>query len=126
MAETANLYYPWKNGDFQRNIGPIGQFSQKHWLKTQNISSFFNAAHQTLLSVSCGPQDTLSLRPLVYRIGYRWDGQAVPGLVLRAVVLCCDGVVDGNPNGDALVMTYLSFFNFMKTLYFNKFYFTKK
>jgi len=40
-----------KNGDFKRNIGPIGQFSQKHWILTQKNSSFFNAARQTLLCV---------------------------------------------------------------------------
>jgi len=29
-----------KNGDFKRNIGQIGLFSQKHWILTQKYSSF--------------------------------------------------------------------------------------
>jgi len=44
-----------KNGDFKRKIWPIDLFSQKHWILTLKFSSFFNAASQTLLSVSCGP-----------------------------------------------------------------------
>jgi hypothetical protein len=43
-------------------IEPIGLFSQKHSILTQNIFFIFNAARQALLSVSNGPQDTLSLR----------------------------------------------------------------
>jgi hypothetical protein len=57
------------------NIGKNGDFKMKHWanwsifsktldINSKKISSFFNAAHQTLLSVSCGPRDTLSLRSL--------------------------------------------------------------
>jgi len=36
-----------KNGDFKRNIGPIGLFSQKHWILTQKC----------FLHFKCGPPD---------------------------------------------------------------------
>jgi len=61
-ATTVSNTRPAKNEDFKRNIGPIGLCSQKH---------FYNAAHQTLLLVSCGPRDTLSLRPLALSLQTR-------------------------------------------------------
>ncbi len=43
----------------------MGLFSQKYWISIFKNSSFFNTACHTLLSVSCGLQDTEFETPVI-------------------------------------------------------------
>jgi hypothetical protein len=82
-----------KNGYFKRNIGPIGLFSKTLDINSKTIYSFFNAAWQTLLSVSCDPRDTLSLRPLLYTDMSKWHALLQLGQTILQYELKTDWVL---------------------------------